>query len=381
MVLARYKRMPELGPRILFFSGGTALRLLSREIVSYTHNSIHLITTFDSGGSSAVIRKAFRMPAVGDIRNRLMALADRSFKGNPYIFDLFSYRLPMDEDNAMLNEQLAAMAEGTHEKVAIIPNPMRKIIRQYIFDFKRNMPNDFNLKGANIGNLVLTGGYLVNRRHFDPVIYIFSRLANVQGVVRPILNMDLHLAFELDDGRRVIGQHKVTGKEAPPLDCPIRSMALSKSDEDWEMTRPFIREPIVDLIHSSDLICYPMGSFYSSVMANLLPSGIGKTIAETCVPKVFIPNTGYDPEAIGLDLSTQIDRILTVLKEDAGIDDTGQLMNFVIVDSQNGQYPGLVDKEYLDRLGITLIDMDLVDPEVPTLHDPEKLAPLLLSLS
>lgn len=380
LVLARYQRLPELGPRILFFSGGTALKNLSREMVSYTHNSIHLITTFDSGGSSAVLRKAFRMPAVGDIRNRLMALADRSFTGNPSIFDLFTYRFPMDESNEVLHTQLESMAEGGHEKVTVIPDPMRKIIRQYIYDFKEMMPPDFNLRGANIGNLILTGGYLMNRCHFDPVIYIFSRLVNVQGIVRPILNMDLHLAFELDDGRRVIGQHRITGKELPPLSTPIRSMVLSQSDETWEEVRPSIRDRITGLIHSSDLICYPMGSFYSSILANLLPKGIGKAIAETGVPKVFIPNTGVDPEAIGMDVTTQIDRILSAIKEDAGTDDTSRLLNFVVMDRKNGQYPGTIDRDYLARHGIVLIDMDLVDPAAPDRHDPEKLAQVLLCL-
>ena len=42
----------------------------------YTHNSTHLITPFDSGGSSASLREAFGMLSVGDLRNRLLALAD-----------------------------------------------------------------------------------------------------------------------------------------------------------------------------------------------------------------------------------------------------------------------------------------------------------------
>ena len=49
----RAMRAPDLGSKILFFSGGTALRRLSRKLVKYTHNSIHVITPFDSGGSSA----------------------------------------------------------------------------------------------------------------------------------------------------------------------------------------------------------------------------------------------------------------------------------------------------------------------------------------
>jgi 2-phospho-L-lactate transferase/gluconeogenesis factor (CofD/UPF0052 family) len=61
-----------------------------------------MITPFDSGGSSAEIRKAFKMLAVGDLRNRLMALADQSVKGNPEIFLLFSYRFDANATQAEL---------------------------------------------------------------------------------------------------------------------------------------------------------------------------------------------------------------------------------------------------------------------------------------
>ena len=83
---SRYQRAPELGPRILFFSGGTALNDLSRVLKRYTHNSIHLVTPYDSGGSSAKLRNAFDMPAVGDLRSRLMALADGTLAGHPGIY-------------------------------------------------------------------------------------------------------------------------------------------------------------------------------------------------------------------------------------------------------------------------------------------------------
>src|SRR5690606_34394834 len=81
-------REPTPGPRLLFFSGGTALRAISETLTGYTHNSIHLITPFDSGGSSAKLRDAFDMLAVGDLRNRLMALADKTVKGSPDVYSL-----------------------------------------------------------------------------------------------------------------------------------------------------------------------------------------------------------------------------------------------------------------------------------------------------
>ena len=137
----RCLRVPELGPNILFFSGGTALRELSQEIIHYTHNTTHIITPFDSGGSSAVIRKAFGMPAVGDLRNRLMALADKSVHGNPAIFELFAHRLPSDREEPWLHEELNRLVKGRHELISAIPNPMRKIIRHYLLVFQNRMPD------------------------------------------------------------------------------------------------------------------------------------------------------------------------------------------------------------------------------------------------
>ena len=65
-------------PKIVFFSGGTALREVASCLTQYTKNATYLITPFDSGGSSAVLRQAFSMPAVGDLRSRLISLADRT---------------------------------------------------------------------------------------------------------------------------------------------------------------------------------------------------------------------------------------------------------------------------------------------------------------
>jgi CofD-related protein of GAK system len=158
--LARYEKSPELGPRILFFSGGTALRELSSTLIRSTYNSVHLITPFDSGGSSAKLRKAFAMPAIGDIRNRLMALADHSLHGNPQIFELFAYRLPKADPAPQLLRELGRMNAGEHPLVANIPNPMRKIIRHYLSVFLEKMPTSFDLRGASIGNIVLAGGPL-----------------------------------------------------------------------------------------------------------------------------------------------------------------------------------------------------------------------------
>ncbi|MEY4547200.1 MAG: hypothetical protein RL685_3395, partial [Pseudomonadota bacterium] len=203
--VSRSLRAPELGPRILFFSGGSALRPLCRVLKHYTHNSVHLITTFDSGGSSAQLRRAFAMPAIGDLRNRIVALADESVRGNPQIYRLFAHRLPSDQPTARLQRQLQALVSGEDELIHAIPEPMRRIVMTHLRLFAEEMPRDFDLRGANLGNLLLAGGFMSHSRDLDSVLFLFSKLLEVRGLVRPIVDHDLHLCAELADGQRVLG--------------------------------------------------------------------------------------------------------------------------------------------------------------------------------
>jgi len=378
--LARYERLPELGPRILFFSGGTALRDLSREIIRYSHNTIHLITPFDSGGSSAKLRQAFHMPAVGDIRNRLMALADTSLTGNPAIFNFFAHRFPKDAENDRLRSELELIIRGRHRLVQRIPDPMRKIVRNNIRFFQDHMPEHFDLRGASIGNLALTGGYLNNRRQLDPVIYLFSKLVQVRGEVRPVVNNDLHLAVTLANGETVVGQHMITGKESAPLPSPIRRMYLVKSLEDPQPARAKIRKKRAELIRSADLICYPMGSFFSSILANLLPEGVGRAVAENPCPKIFVPNGGGDPESIGLSLQDRLDFLIRGLTSDAPDRiSPGDVLTHVLLDAHDKSLHG-GKLQSADGSEFALIATRLANKQSRPLLDPRLLARALLSL-
>jgi CofD-related protein of GAK system len=379
--LLRYERNPDLGPRILFFSGGTSLRALSAKLINYTHNSVHIITPFDSGGSSRTIRKAFAMPAVGDIRNRLMALADHSIHGNPEIFELFAHRLPHDKGEDELHRELERMARARHPLLSGIPDPMRKIIRHHLYLFQKNMPSGFDLRGANIGNLVLAAGYLENRRHLDPVIFVFSKLVEVRGIVRPVLNRNLHLAATLQSGKRLFGQHNFTGKGKSKIQEKIAELHLVDAKDKPVSGKAAIRDKIKKLIKSADLICYPMGSFYSSLVANLLVPGVGAAISANPCPKVFVPSTGEDPEAFGMDVADQVSALLYYLNKNMEGVNTEKLLDFVAMDLKNGKYPGGKSAKALKKTGAEIIDYHLVSDKSRPLIDENLLVPLLLSLT
>lgn len=377
----RALRAPDLGPKILFFSGGTALRRLSRKLVKYTHNSIHVITPFDSGGSSAVLRNAFGMPAVGDLRNRLMALADRSVMGNPEIFRLAIHRFDREASLAELQQQLRGMVEGTHPLVARVPQPVREIVGRYLRFFMERMPPDFDLRGASIGNLILTGGYFNHGNRLDPVLYLFSRLIEAKGTVRPVIDADLHLAAELEDGVVIRGQQRITGKETEPIQSPVRRLWLTDNLDDPAPVSPRISQRMDELIAGADLICYPMGSFYTSVLANLLPAGVGAAVARANCPKVYIPNLGHDPEALGLSLFESVGQLIKVLEAGAGEGvQPSRLLNFVLLDTAGGAYPGPLGPDELMHPGVQLIDAPLVTPTSAPLLDETRVIEHLLSL-
>jgi CofD-related protein of GAK system len=380
--LARYRKTPEYGPHVLFFSGGTAINRLSRRLIDYTHNSIHLVTPFDSGGSSAELRAAFDVPGVGDFRSRLMSLADHSVRGQAEIFELLSYRLPRDAHPEDLHLRLQRMVYGDDPLVARISDPMRKLIRNHLNYVLDQMPEELDLRGASVGNLILVGGYLNNARDLEPVLFLFSKLVEVRGTVRPVVGESFHLAAQLQDGTIVMGQHLLTGKEVLPISSPVQEVYLVDRLQHARRVTAEADEETVRLIRRADLICFPMGSFYSSVVANLLPRRVGQAIRANGCPKVYIPNTGSDPEQLGLSLAGRVDTLIRYLRRDGrGEVATGELLNFVVIDNRDQRAATPEDLDHLARLGIGVIDVPLVTPRSDPDIDEDVLLEVLMSMT
>lgn len=380
--ISRYQKIPELGPRILFFSGGSALTEFSRVLKNFTHNSIHLVTPFDSGGSSAKLRDAFNMPAIGDLRSRLMALADETVLGHPEIYKLFNFRLPKNKSQQHLKERLKQIVNGDDPLVDEIANPMRKLICNHLGYFVQSMPDNFDLQGASIGNLIITGGYHNNHEELDPIIFLFSKLVNVLGTVRTITNDDYHLTATLEDASTISGQHLLTGKEVKPISSAITKLYLTTGLKKTQPVTAKLKKQNRKLIEQADLICYPPGSFYSSLIANLLPSGVGKAIESNDCPKVYIPNMGNDPEQIGMTLAQSITTLLSYLRQDLGeYAPANKLLNFLLVDSKNIHYPGGIPYDLLASLNIEIIDIKLMDKHDANYYDNKRMVDALLSLT
>lgn len=373
--IGRSQKMPELGPQILFFSGGSALNKMSRTLKNYTHNSIHLVTPFDSGGSSAKLRDEFNMPAVGDLRSRLMALADETVLGQPDVYDLFNYRLNPEQSNALLRQELKRLESGEHILMSKITSPLRELIQTQLTITNKNISQDFNLGGASIGNLIIAGGYLNNEQKIDPIVFLFSRLVKVLGEVKTITDTSHQLVAELENGEILVGQHKMTGKEYPPIASPIHKIYLSNSLRETQPAVAKVSEDRRELIRSADLICYPPGSFYSSVLVNLLPEGVTSAIRANPNPKVYIPNLGHDPEQFGLSLLTQVKKLIRFVHSDNNEYNSLGALDFLLVDEKVAYQ----DLDEIEALGVTIIRADIADENASKYHN-KKLSEALISL-
>jgi CofD-related protein of GAK system len=272
------------------------------------------------------------------------------------------------------------MANAKDSLVTQVPNPMRRIIRNHLHSFIELMPESFDLRGASVGNLIITAGYLNNRRHIEPVIYTFSKLVEARGTVRPITGLSHHLSAELSGGEVVAGQHLLTGDTFELRQQKIENLFLIKTLESRKKILPAIKNKTAELIKSAELICYPFGSFYTSLIATLLPEGVGQAIADTQAPKVYIPNPCSDPEQFSMSLFDCVKTLLRYARGSCSRQKTSnELLQFVVIDSKHGCYNGPLQLQKIEKLGLRIIDTDLIVNNNEVFNN-DRLIEVLLSL-
>ena len=398
---------------ILFFSGGTALSSTARELARMGVEAAYLITPFDSGGSSGALRAAFDMPAVGDLRSRILDLmpedtADAGtfteksrqresetplcrLDGAQAIRRFCIHRLgkaaPRAGEtgkslNELCREEFASVVSGRHELFAALPGAARARVFEYLGPVAEALPEDCNLQGACLGNLVLAGAWLKADKVLSRAVEDICKLGRTRGIVRPTVDRSVHLVVRLEDGQMLAGQHRFTGKSGEKtIASPIRDLLFCDSISSGEC-RPVDLEMSLGaagLVEKADLICFPVGSFFSSILANLLPRGTGRALAANPCPKVFVPNLGTDPELYGYSVQKQLERLLAVLNADAPDAVTADFLNRVLVDPVS-EYPGGIPEAWLREHGIEAVRVPLVSEASKPLVDGRLLANALRGL-
>ncbi len=363
----RQTRALEAGPRILFFGGGTALNPIARALKRLTTGSIHLVPPFDSGGSSGSLRQHFAMPAVGDLRARMLALAGDA-EPAASMAALLAHRFPVEGAAQTADRALLPALDALLDATPVLSGtPALAELHGLLVLLARGCSLD--LRGASLGNLALTAAYLQQGRSLRRAGATVGAWLDMRGTVRCTVEDDLHLSARLSDGRILCGQHQITGKELAPLQARIEDIWLARPELPEQRVSCCLGEDIAELIRQADLLVYAPGSFHSSLLVHLLPEGVPAAIAACPAPKVYMPNLGPDPELYGRSPRDALDMLLTRL----GTSIPAGLTHVLIDPSQGRDFPSL-------PAGLELITQPLRNDGGAT-HQPEKVSHLLMTLA
>jgi uncharacterized cofD-like protein len=334
------KRFLARGPRIVAIGGGTGLSALLRGLKEHTSNLTAVVTVADDGGSSGVLRTELGIPAVGDIRNCVVALAD----AEPLMGRLLQYRFPGDGPATRpvgLPEDAGSPASETPQA---------------------------GLAGHAVGNLLIAALVQVQDGDFEQGVREMNRVLAVRGRVVPATGTPVTLHARLDDGTEVEGQSRIA--RANRVDCVWVEPATVRPTED-----------ALHAIREADIIVIGPGSLFTSLLPALMVPGIREAIAASGALIAFVCNVATQPgETGGFDLADHVDAL--------GRHGAGHLPDVVLANNRlNALAPaGWMGEPVRPRWPPSatpaprLVLDDLVDPANAHRHSPDRLAAAVMTV-
>jgi len=262
------KRFLARGPRVVAIGGGTGLSSLLRGLKEHTSNLTAVVTVADDGGSSGVLRTELGIPAVGDIRNCVVALAD----AEPLMGRLLQYRFP-----------------GTH-------GPLHAATDEEVVPSRDAEVGAGGLGGHPVGNLILAALTAVEDGDFEEACREMNRVLAVRGRVVPATGTALTLHARLDDGSQVDGQSRI--------------MRTPHVERVWVTPEVRASGDALRAIEEAEVIVLGPGSLFTSLLPVLLVPGIREAIAASPGLVVFACNVAtQEGETGGFDLADHLDAL------------------------------------------------------------------------
>lgn len=192
--------------KIVVLGGGTGSSTLLRGLKEFPVDLTAIVSVCDDGRSTGVLREEFSIPAVGDIRRVLIALAETE----PLVKELFNYRFHTTS----------------------------------------------GLDGHTVGNLLLTASSGITGNLSDG-IEALSKVFNLKGKVVPLTEDNVVLMGEMADGSIIEGEHNITQNNQP-----IKRVFYKE--------KPVPTKEALQAIKEADLILLSMGSLFTSIIPNLI---------------------------------------------------------------------------------------------------------------
>jgi uncharacterized cofD-like protein len=319
------------GPlRIVSIGGGTGLSSLLNGLKRYTRfagpdgvDITAVVTVTDDGGSSGRLRRDFDVLPPGDIRNCMVALS---------------------EDEALLSRLFQFRFQAGH-----------------------------GLKGHSFGNLFLTAMTSIVG-DFPDAVRKSSEVLNIAGRIYPSTAADVSLEAVLADGRVIGGETRISRSRKPIREVRMRPARV----------RP-LKETLA-AIERADLITLGPGSLFTSVIPNLLVSGIPKAIRRSGALKAYFVNLMSQPgETTDFRASDHVTAIYR--HAGAGVLDCAVVSNSRIMPAMRRLYaeqnaaPVENDVATIEAMGIEVIEADLLMKSARVRHNPAAVGKVAFDLA
>ncbi len=328
--------MDKEGPlRVVAIGGGTGLSALLQGLKRYTRRPgstenglprvdvTAVVTVTDDGGSSGRLRRDFDVLPPGDIRNCMVALS---------------------EDETLLSK-----------------------LFQYRFQGGRG------LKGHSFGNLFLTALTHV-MGDFPEAVRASSEVLKIAGRIYPSTDANVALEATLRDGSRVVGETRISRSRQR-----IRKIHLIPKG-----AAPLAAT--VSALADADVITLGPGSLFTSVIPNLLVSGIASAIRQSPAVKAYFVNLMWQP---GETTEFRASDHVRAITAHAG----GKLIDYAIVNvrpitqalkkryAREEALPVENDVERIVRMGVKVMAGNLALQTETVRHDPDQIAAMTVRLA
>ena len=219
--------------RIVGIGGGTGLPVLLAGLAQEEGIDLSaIVCVSDNGGSSGRLRESFAMPAVGDLRNCLVALSGSDSR----MADIFQYRFS----------------------------------------------GGGGLEGHAVGNLIVAALYQ-KTGSLRQAIEVASQLLPIKGRAIAATETPSTLCAAFLDGAIVRGESHISAARRP-----IERVWL-------EPESPPASPGVLEAISSADAIVLAPGSLYTSLIPNLLVAGVAEAIQRSTAIKILICNLMTQP--------------------------------------------------------------------------------------
>jgi uncharacterized cofD-like protein len=282
-----------------------------------------VVTVTDDGGSSGRLRQDFNMLPPGDLRNCMVALSEEE--------DLLS--------------------------------------RLFTHRFKTGN----SLKGHNFGNLFVAALTEITG-DFAQAVQLASKVLATRGRIYPATTANATLVAKMDDGTLVRGETKITASKRRIVELML------------EPPNPAPMPETLSEIEHADLITVGPGSLYTSLITNLLVSGVPSALAKARGLRVYICNLMTQAnESLGLTAAEHIEKIYDHTRTpifDYALVNTGEFSAETLVRyAAEGAAPIVPDVERIEKLGVKCIAGDFASEENVVRHTANRVADTLLDLA